>query len=350
MRRIWRTRSTLDFAESVSPTPRFAHSLPALFVISDRFFSKMEEFMVEFMEAMRVTFPTLLVQFEDFSTDNAFKYLKMFRDTHRVFNDDIQGTGGVVLSGFMNAARLSSAASGLPLRDHKVLFFGAGSAGVGVAKQLMSFFELQGLSEEEAKSRIYTVDSQGLVTADRKNLAEHKKYFARTDYNGPALRSLPEIVAHIKPTALLGLSTIHSAFTQEVVQLMASLNPRPIIFPLSNPVSLSECEFGQAVEWSSGSVIFASGSPFGRIQWGGYGFEAGQGNNMVSLPLSLSAPLYLVTDHSIKQYSTSSPDLASERFSAAQHTLQTAWSSLPLSPLQTLLPSKRKTTGSSTRA
>jgi malate dehydrogenase (oxaloacetate-decarboxylating)(NADP+) len=133
----------------------------------------MDEFMEEFMVSMKEVFPQLLVQFEDFSTDNAFKYLDIFRNRYRCFNDDvccmlwlsvnffaqmcsqIQGTGAVVLSGFMNAARLASAASGLPLTDHKILFLGAGSAGIGVAKQLMSFFTLLGLSEEEAKSRIY---------------------------------------------------------------------------------------------------------------------------------------------------------------------------------------------------
>jgi len=115
----------------------------------------MDEFMKEFMEAMAEVSPRLLVQFEDFSTDNAFRYLDMFRTQYRCFNDDIQGTGAVVLSGFINAARLASAASGLPLTEHRILFFGAGSSGIGVATQLLSFFTLQGLSLEEAKKRIY---------------------------------------------------------------------------------------------------------------------------------------------------------------------------------------------------
>jgi malate dehydrogenase (oxaloacetate-decarboxylating)(NADP+) len=140
----------------------------------------MEEFMEEFMAAMKDVFPSLLVQFEDFSTDNAFKYLDVFRNRYKCFNDDvrvlisgglapsvhssvmlqIQGTGAVVLSGFINAANLSSAASSLPLSDHRILFLGAGSAGIGVAKQCMSFFALQGLSEAEAQSRIYVSDSK----------------------------------------------------------------------------------------------------------------------------------------------------------------------------------------------
>ena len=135
----------------------------------------MDEFMDEFMDEMAKAFPKLLIQFEDFATDKAFAYLEGFRHRYPLFNDDIQGTGAVVLSGFMNAAKLSSAASGRPLTDHRILFLGAGSAGVGVAMQLMSFFKLQGLSEEEARDRIYLVDSQGLIYDGRGPMAEHKK-------------------------------------------------------------------------------------------------------------------------------------------------------------------------------
>ncbi|KAI5886825.1 uncharacterized protein SCHCODRAFT_01161064 [Schizophyllum commune H4-8] len=245
---------------------------------------EMDEFMDEFMHEMRVNFPKLLVQFEDFSTDHAFGYLARYRHKYPVFNDDIQGTGAVVLSGFINAARLSSAASGRPLTDQRVLFFGAGSAGVGVAQQLMSFFTLNGLSEEEARERIYLVDSQGLVYDGRGKLQEHKKYFSRKDYTGPPMKSLLDIVDHVKPTALLGLSTITDAFTPEVIRRMSELNPRPIIFPLSNPVRLSECSFESAVAHSDGRVLFASGSPFEPIDFNGRTLYPGQGNNMYIFP------------------------------------------------------------------
>jgi malate dehydrogenase (oxaloacetate-decarboxylating)(NADP+) len=135
----------------------------------------MTEFMEEFMHEMTTAFPKLLIQFEDFSTDNAFLYLEKFRKKYAVFNDDVQGTGAVVLSGFINAAKLSSAASGQPLTSHRILFLGAGSAGVGVAMQLMSFFTLHGLTADEARERIYLVDSQGLIFDERGPLAEHKK-------------------------------------------------------------------------------------------------------------------------------------------------------------------------------
>jgi len=240
----------------------------------------MDGFMDEFMDAMTEVFPQLLVQFEDFSTDNAFRYLDRYRQKYRVFNDDIQGTGAVILGGFTNAARLASEASKKPLSEHKILFFGAGSAGIGVAKQLTAFFTSAGLSPEEARRRIYTVDSKGLITADRKGLQEHKKFFARTDYQGPPLTNLVDIINHVQPTALLGLSTQRNAFTEEVVKAMSALNERPIIFPLSNPVSLSEIDFVDAHYWSEGRAIFASGSPYKPIG----DREAGQGNNMYVFP------------------------------------------------------------------
>ncbi|EKM77361.1 hypothetical protein AGABI1DRAFT_115281 [Agaricus bisporus var. burnettii JB137-S8] len=245
---------------------------------------EMTEFMDEFMYEMSVAFPKLMIQFEDFSTDNAFKYLERYRNTYPVFNDDIQGTGAVVLSGFFNAAKLSSAASGNPLDSHRILFFGAGSAGVGVAQQLMSFFILQGLPKEEARRRVWFVDSQGLVYNARGRLAEHKKYFARDDYSGPPMTNLVDIIKYVKPTALLGLSTISGAFTSEVIQTMASINARPIIFPLSNPVRLSECSFNDAVEHTNGHVLFASGSPFPEQEFQGSTLYPGQGNNMYIFP------------------------------------------------------------------
>ncbi|KZV80661.1 hypothetical protein EXIGLDRAFT_629807 [Exidia glandulosa HHB12029] len=260
--------------------------------VSDK---EMDEFMDEFMREMRATFPKLLIQFEDFSTDHAFHYLDRFRNQYPLFNDDIQGTGAVVLSGFLNAAQLSSEASGRPLSDHRILFLGSGSAGVGVGMQLMSFFTLvAGLSPEEARSRIYYIDSQGLITADRPGLAEHKKFFARTDC--PPLKDLVDIIGYVKPTALLGLSTIKNAFTRDVIEAMTALNERPIVFPLSNPVALSECEFGDAVSWSGGRVIFASGSPFAPVTYGGQEHVAGQGNNMYVFPgLGLGAILARVS-------------------------------------------------------
>ncbi|OJT05141.1 NADP-dependent malic enzyme [Trametes pubescens] len=254
--------------------------------------AELEGFMEEFMTEMAAVFPKLLIQFEDFATDKAFAYLEAFRNRYPLFNDDIQGTGAVVLSGFLNAARLSSQASGRPLADHRILFLGAGSAGVGVGMQLMSFFKLQGLSAEEAREKIWLVDSQGLIYDGRGPMAEHKKFFSRKDYNGPPMTNLTDIINYVKPTALLGLSTTKGAFDQSVIETMSAINPRPIIFPLSNPVRLSECEFHEAVEWSRGQVLFASGSPFPEEEYNGHMLYPGQGNNMYIFPgLGLGAIL-----------------------------------------------------------
>ncbi|KAI5986214.1 hypothetical protein EDD15DRAFT_1603834 [Pisolithus albus] len=283
---------------------------------------EMDEFMDEFIEAMKDVFPSLMVQFEDFSTDNAFKYLDRYRYKYRVFNDDIQGTGSVILSGFINAANLSSAASGKPLADHRILFFGAGSAGIGVAKQLLSFFTMQGLSPEEARARIWTVDSKGLITADRKGLQEHKKFFARTDYEGPALTDLVDIINYVKPTALLGLSTLKNAFSEAVVKAMAAINERPIIFPLSNPVNLCELDYQDAIEWTNGKVIFASGSPYFSVSYKGVTYEPGQGNNMYIFPgLGLGAILSKarhVSDAMVEQASIALASSLTDEEKAAQ--------------------------------
>ncbi|PWN38269.1 uncharacterized protein FA14DRAFT_163740 [Meira miltonrushii] len=242
-------------------------------------------FMDEVMDALNKKYPNLIVQFEDFSTERAFHFLERYQKTHRVFNDDIQGTGAVVLGGFVNAARLSSKASGRPLHDQRILFFGAGSAGVGVATQLKSFFTRQGLSDDEARERIWLCDSKGLVTKDRGDkLPEHKIHFAREDNEGKQCKSLIEAVDYIKPTAIIGLSTVPDTFTEEVLGRMAELNKRPIIFPLSNPSHLSECNFETAIKATKGTAIFASGSPFPELDYEGKHYIPGQGNNLYVFP------------------------------------------------------------------
>lgn len=251
------------------------------------------EFLDEVMEALHRKFPNLIVQYEDFSTDHAFEFLERYQNKYPMFNDDIQGTGSVVLGGFVAAARVSSKASGRPLSDQKILFLGAGSAGVGVAKQLMSFFKVQGLSEEEARKKIYLVDSKGLVTNDRGDkLPAHKTYFARDDNNGEQYKNLIDVVECVKPTALIGLSTVSGAFDGPVLEKMAELNKRPIIFPLSNPVHLSECTHEDAIKYTKGTAVFASGSPFDDVEYEGKRYIAGQGNNLYVFPgIGLAAAL-----------------------------------------------------------
>jgi len=198
-----------------------------------------------------------------------------------MFNDDIQGTGAVILGGFINAVKQS----GIAPKNQRAVFLGAGSAGVGVAKQLTEFFMNEGLSEEDAKKRFWLVDSQGVVTLDRPGkLADHKVYFARDDNNGQQLTTLEEVVEFVQPTILIGLSTIGGAFTPSILKKMAAIHDRPIIFPLSNPSSKSECTFEDAVKYTNGKCLFASGSPFPALNYNGADLVPGQGNNMYVFP------------------------------------------------------------------
>jgi malate dehydrogenase (oxaloacetate-decarboxylating)(NADP+) len=162
---------------------------------------------------------------------------------------------------------------------------GAGSAGVGVAKQLVEFFVKQGLTEYEARRCFWLVDTKGLVTNDRGDkLAEHKVYFSRDDNEGQQFKTLSEIVDYVKPTILMGLSAMSGVFDEGIVRKMAQLNKSPVIFPLSNPSSQAECTFEDAVKWTDGRVVFASGSPFANVEHNGEMKVAGQGNNMYVFP------------------------------------------------------------------
>ncbi|KAL1633327.1 hypothetical protein SLS56_002960 [Neofusicoccum ribis] len=237
------------------------------------------EFLDELMAALTERWPGIVIQFEDFK--NPFPALERYQNTYTMFNDDVQGTGAVIVAGFINAVK----AAGIPVRDHRAIFLGAGSAGTGVAKQIVEFFIKEGLTEDEARRKFWFVDSNGLVTNDRGDkLAEHKVYFARDDNNGKQIQSLTRLIEFVKPTILMGLSTIGGAFTKEIISRMAQLNEHPIIFPLSNPSSKSECNFEDAVKYTDGKVLFASGSPFPNVNFAGKTLVPGQGNNMYVFP------------------------------------------------------------------
>ncbi|OHF02840.1 malic enzyme [Colletotrichum orchidophilum] len=262
--------------------------------------AEQQAFMDEFMEAVTEVYPDMTVQFEDFESEKAFNYLDRYRNKYRCFNDDIQGTGAVVLAGYINAVELS----GVPLEEQRLVFMGAGSAGVGVAKQLVEYYTKRGLSEQVARDKFWLVDTKGLVTKDRGDkLAEHKKYFARTDNNGHQFRTLEEVIEYVKPTALVGLTATFGVFTESVVRALKAsvdsggLGRRPVLFPLSNPLTKAECTFEQAVQWTDGTVIFASGSPFSPFTMKSPDGQAityhpNQGNNVYVFPgLGLGAIL-----------------------------------------------------------
>jgi malate dehydrogenase (oxaloacetate-decarboxylating)(NADP+) len=243
-----------------------------------------QDFLDELMVALKERWPAIVVQFEDWK--NPFPALARYREEYAMFNDDIQGTGAVIMGGVIGAVK----ESGISPRDHRAVFLGSGSAGVGVAKQIVAYFMHEGLTEDEARSCFYLVDSKGLVTSDRGDkLAEHKIYFSRNDNNGQQFKSLQEVMEHVKPTILMGLSTIGGAFTPELLTNMANWNHRPIIFPLSNPSSKSECTFEDAIKYTDGRALFASGSPFQPYTFTSSTGETktlhpGQGNNMYVFP------------------------------------------------------------------
>ncbi|KAL8858672.1 MAG: hypothetical protein Q9178_004760 [Gyalolechia marmorata] len=238
-----------------------------------------QEFMDEVMIALNEKWPGIVVQFEDFK--NPFPALERYQQKYTCFNDDIQGTGAVVLAGIINAVKKS----GVPVKAQRAVFMGAGSAGVGVAKQIVQFFMQEGLTERQARECFWLVDTKGLVTNDRGDrLAEHKIYFSRNDNAGKQYKNLAEVVEYVKPTILMGLSTIGGIFTPELLTKMGDWNKRPIIFPLSNPSANSECTFEEAIKYTNGTALFASGSPFPPLVYGGNLLQPGQGNNMYVFP------------------------------------------------------------------
>jgi len=237
----------------------------------------------EFMKAVKDKWPRALLHFEDFSNDHCFDLLERHRGNQLCFNDDIQGTGAVVASGFINACKVS----GTPMTNQRIVFLGAGSAGIGVADNIVSVMvkESNGkLSKEEARKNFYFVDSKGLVTNNRGDeLASFKVPYARQDAD-QQLTNLADVVKHVKPTALIGLSGMPKTFTEEIVRELGKHSEKPIIFSLSNPTSKAECSAEEAYKWTDGRCIFASGSPFAPVTIGDKTYTPGQGNNMYIFP------------------------------------------------------------------
>eukprot|EP00993_Chasmostoma_nieuportense_P000148 NODE_1134_length_1641_cov_132.477543_g1066_i0.p1 GENE.NODE_1134_length_1641_cov_132.477543_g1066_i0~~NODE_1134_length_1641_cov_132.477543_g1066_i0.p1 ORF type:complete len:518 (-),score=60.70 NODE_1134_length_1641_cov_132.477543_g1066_i0:88-1482(-) len=233
----------------------------------------------EFMKAVTSKWPKCVVQFEDISNNHCFALLEKHRGKYRCFNDDIQGTGAVIAAGFISACKVS----GVEMKDQRILFYGAGAAGVGVADTIRSVMVRCGIDSRQSQSAFYMVDTKGLVTHSRGDkLASHKVPYAR--HEEVNLVDLLEIVKYMKPTCIIGLSGTPGVFTPTILQQLTHYSPRPLVFALSNPTSQSECTAQAAYSYTNGTAVFASGSPFDPVTFNGTTYYPAQGNNMYIFP------------------------------------------------------------------
>ena len=234
-------------------------------------------FIDEFVAAVDQLYPKCCIQWDDFANFNAVPILARYRDKICTFNDDIQGTAGVALAGIYGALRIT----GQKLSEQRFLFLGAGSAATGIAELISLAMAQEGMDLTAARRRNALFDINGLLVASRTDLAGFQKPFAQ---EAPPVSTFVEAVEALKPTGIIGVSTVPKLFNREVIGAMARINQRPIIFPYSNPTSRSECSAEEAYRWSDGRAVFASGSPFPPVEIAGRHFVPGQGNNVYIFP------------------------------------------------------------------
>lgn len=244
---------------------------------------KYDAFIDQFVQTAGKLFPKLYLHWEDFGRSNAADILNRYKKEIPTFNDDIQGTGIVVLGGIFGAMDIT----GEKLTDQVYLCYGGGSAGAGIADRVHAEMVAEGLSPEEAYKRFFMIDKQGLLFDDMEDLTPAQKPFAkkRSDFEGKGdMTSLLEVIKTVKPTILVGTSTNPGAFTKEVVEAMCENTERPVIFPISNPTKKLEATAQQVIEWSDGKVFVATGVPSGTISYKGVDYEIGQANNALIYP------------------------------------------------------------------
>ncbi len=246
-----------------------------------------DAFLEEFVQAVRNVLPRALLQWEDFKKANAFRLLARYAGRLASFNDDIQGTAAVALAGILSGLRCI----GRPLREQKFLLAGSGAAGVGIGRLLRTALMAEGLSEEEARRRMFFVDSGGLVHEGRASLDEHKREVALRQadltacgLSDPPPGELEKLILAIRPGVLIGATGQPGDFTPEVLRAMASCAERPLVFPLSNPTSKAECTPMEALQYSDGRALVATGSPFEPVTFNGQRHVIGQCNNVFVFP------------------------------------------------------------------
>jgi malate dehydrogenase (oxaloacetate-decarboxylating)(NADP+) len=237
----------------------------------------LDSFVDEFVEAVQEVFPKCCIHFEDWTGTDAVHLLQRYRDKYCVYNDDVQGTAGITLAGMINATRLK----GTKLKDEKYLFLGAGSAGIGLANLLCTALVAQGLTLKEAQSRVYLFDINGLLESTRTDLVDFQKPYA---HQHAPTRDFVAAIESVKPTTIIGVSTIGGAFNRKVVEVMSRVNDRPVILALSNPTEHAECTPEQAYTWSKGKAIYAAGVQFEPVHYNGQTFLPGQANNFYIFP------------------------------------------------------------------
>jgi malate dehydrogenase (oxaloacetate-decarboxylating) len=265
-----------------------------------------DAFLDRFVGAVGKLFPLALLHWEDLAVANARRLLERYRDEQLTFNDDIQGTGAVNLAAVLAAAK----ATGVPLSGHRIVIFGMGTAGAGIADQLTAAMVADGVPEAEARRRFWAVDRPGLLTRDMTALSDRQRRYARDPAETAGWRrdahlgqhavpgggegpdgtgvaggiGLAEVVARVRPTVLIGTSGRAAAFTEAVVREMAAHADRPVILPMSNPTPLSEAAPADLISWTDGRALVATGSPFGAVEYGGVRYEIGQANNALAFP------------------------------------------------------------------
>jgi len=241
-----------------------------------------DAFIDKFVKAVQRLYPDALLHWEDFGRDNATKILKKYEPEMATFNDDVQGTGIVVLAGILGGLNIAKKS----LTHQRILIYGAGTAGMGIANILLNEMKEQGLNDKEAKNLFYFVDKQGLLNCYTPNLSDEQKEFINdsTNVQNTSFKSLEEIVSEVQPTILIGTSTQPGAFNEQVVKTMSTYTERPIILPLSNPTKLAEAKAEDLLRWTNGKALIGTGIPVENIQYNGVEYQIGQANNALMYP------------------------------------------------------------------